>query len=170
MSPAKYHRSGEDTRYYRRTTVEEEKKTSDMGDRIIRPSGDPSNPAVSKQEEASTPEPMETESRSSPDQERIDRGCVGEKIEADRPMESRTSPGGFVPIKEDDAVMEMQGINSDDDDDNDEDSEAAQAVDDIAMSPIPYDREDPATLLDLPDDILALPISACDPHDNPVLS
>lgn len=87
-------------------------------------------------------------------------------MKADRPMESRTSPGGFVPIKEDDTVTVIQGMNSDDDDE----SEAAQAVDDIAMSPIPYDREDPATLLDLPDDILALPISACDPHDNPVLS
>lgn len=52
----------------------------------------------------------------------------------------------------------------------DDQSEGAQAVDDIAMSPIPYDREDPMTLLDLPDDLLALPISACGPHDDPAMS
>lgn len=59
------------------------------------------------------------------------------------------------------------------DEGQDDQSEEAQAVDEIAMSPIPYDREDPVTLLDLPDDILALPISPCGgPHDgdDPALS
>jgi len=72
--------------------------------------------------------------------------------------EPRASPGGFLKEHE-------EGVK-----DDDEHSEEAQAVDDIAMSPIPYDREDPMTLMDLPDDLLALPISACGPHDDPAAS
>jgi len=41
------------------------------------------------------------------------------------------------------------------------------AVEDIAMSPIPFDREDPTTLMELPEDILTLPISPCGPNDDP---
>ena len=41
----------------------------------------------------------------------------------------------------------------------------AECVDDIPMSPLPYDREDPVSLMALPDDIMTLPISPCGPHD-----
>jgi hypothetical protein len=38
--------------------------------------------------------------------------------------------------------------------------------DDYSFSPLPFEREDPTTLMDLPDDILHLPISSCGPHDD----
>lgn len=49
-------------------------------------------------------------------------------------------------------------------------TESDPAVDDIAMSPIPFDREDPATLMELPEDIMTLPISPCGPNDDPALT
>jgi hypothetical protein len=42
--------------------------------------------------------------------------------------------------------------------------------DGITMSPIPFDREgreDPITLMELPENLLSLPISPCGPHDDP---
>lgn len=46
----------------------------------------------------------------------------------------------------------------------------ADEVDNIAMSPIPFDREDredPTSLMELPENLLFLPISPCGPHDDP---
>lgn len=40
------------------------------------------------------------------------------------------------------------------------------AADDYSLSPLPFEREDPTTLMELPDDILHLPISSCGPHDD----
>jgi len=100
---------------------------------------------------------MKTEYRSSPDQDEIERYCSDARFKKEDQIESRASPGKYLSIQED------KGYQSDE----------AQAVDDIAMSPIPYDREDPVTLLDLPEDILTLPISPCGgPHDgdNPAQS
>jgi len=108
------------------------------------------------------PEPMKTESRSSPDQEEIEREKIGVGMKEEDENESRASPGGFLPIKENEVEQELKG--------EDDQSEEAQAVDDIAMSPIPYDREDPVSLMDLPEDILALPIEPYGPHDDPALS
>jgi hypothetical protein len=42
-------------------------------------------------------------------------------------------------------------------------------VEDIAMSPIPLDREDPQSLMELPDDLMMLPISPCGPNDDPIV-
>jgi hypothetical protein len=56
---------------------------------------------------------------------------------------------------------------ADDDDDN---SARGLRVEDIAMSPIPFDHEDPATLMELPENILTMPISPCGPHDDPASS
>lgn len=67
-----------------------------------------------------------------------------------------------------DATM-TDGYNDDDGDDDDNSGRGLQ-VDDIAMSPIPFDHEDPATLMELPDNILTMPISPCGPHDDPVTS
>ena len=107
---------------------------------------------------------MKTESRSSPDQEEMEReGSTGVGIKQEDKTEPRASPGGFSAISEIAAKQETK--------EKDDNSEEAQAVDDISMSPIAYDdREDPVTLMDLPDDILALPISALGPHDDPALS
>jgi len=49
-------------------------------------------------------------------------------------------------------------------------TEASAKVEDIAMSPIPRDREDPSTLMELPEDIMTLPISPCGPNDDPLAS
>ena len=38
--------------------------------------------------------------------------------------------------------------------------------DDYSLSPLPFEREDPTTLMELPDDILHMPISSCGPHDD----
>lgn len=46
-------------------------------------------------------------------------------------------------------------------------TEENPAVEDIVMSPIPFDREDPTTLMELPENILTLPISAFGPNDEP---
>jgi hypothetical protein len=46
-------------------------------------------------------------------------------------------------------------------------TDAPTKVDEIAMSPIPMGREDPTTLMELPDNLLSLPISPCGPNDDP---
>jgi len=164
VSP-RYQISNEGSSYYHCSTVEEEKKTSDV-DKAVRSqqsSGDALNEKMKRTISSSRPKPMKTESRSSPDQEDIEREFTRDVIEKEDRREYRASPGEFLRIKENEvkqAVKERE----------DDHSEEAQAVDDIAMSPIPYDREDPVTLMDLPDDILALPISPCGPHDDPALS
>ena len=159
----RYKRSNEDSGYYQCTTVEEEKKNSDMDEKITiaqQSAGEMSNPKEKVAVSPSEPEPMKTESRSSPDQEEIERDYAQAVFKKEDRCESRASPGVFLPITE----REVNQLTAETDDDN---SEEAQAVDDIAMSPIPYDREDPITLLDLPEDLLALPISPCDSHDDP---
>ena len=40
------------------------------------------------------------------------------------------------------------------------------AADEYSLSPLPFEREDPTTLMELPDDILHMPISSCGPHDD----
>lgn len=44
-------------------------------------------------------------------------------------------------------------------------TEAPTRIEDIAMSPISMDRDDPGSLMELPDNLLTLPISPCGPHD-----
>lgn len=44
-------------------------------------------------------------------------------------------------------------------------TEAPARIEDIAMSPISMDRDDPGSLMELPDNLLTLPISPCGPHD-----
>lgn len=86
---------------------------------------------------------------------------ISPRPELSEPMSSldqEGTPGIFVPVREDNLDNTMQESGN---------FEEGQPVDDIAMSPIPYDREDPVTLMDLPYDILTLPISPCGPHDDP---
>lgn len=49
-------------------------------------------------------------------------------------------------------------------------TDAPEEVEDIAMSPIPMDREDPTSLMELPENILTLPISPCGPNDDPFVA
>jgi hypothetical protein len=78
--------------------------------------------------------------------------------------EMRASPGLLLSVDEDGNVEAMpQG-----DDDKSEDLEHND-VEDIQMSPIAYDREDPISLMDLPENLLSLPISPCGPNDDPVM-
>ncbi|KAG7367074.1 hypothetical protein IV203_029744 [Nitzschia inconspicua] len=72
--------------------------------------------------------------------------------------ETRASPGLFLSIDDDGNVEAMPRVDYDDEN---------QYVEDIAMSPLAYDREDPITLMDLPDNLLSLPISPCGPNDDP---
>jgi len=106
------------------------------------------------------PEPVKSESRSSPDQEEMESEYVqvGAVNKNKDQSEHRSSPGTFIPIKGDE-MNETMG--------EDNNSEEGQPVDDISMSPLPYDHEDPVSLMMLPDDILNLPISPCGPHDDP---
>jgi len=50
-----------------------------------------------------------------------------------------------------------------------DDGPLAETVDDISMSPlhITFDREDPTTLMCLPEDIMQMPISPCGPDEEP---
>lgn len=68
------------------------------------------------------------------------------KNDADK-IEHRVTPGTCIPVKEEVEVKDTIGM--------DNNPEEVQPVDDIAMSPLPYDREDPVTLLDLPEDIFS---------------
>jgi hypothetical protein len=78
--------------------------------------------------------------------------------------EMRASPGLILSVDEDGNVEAMpQG-----DDDKSVDMEHND-VEDIQMSPIAYDREDPISLMDLPENLLSLPISPCGPNDDPVM-
>ena len=73
--------------------------------------------------------------------------------------ENRTSPGMFARDDgADEKEIEMYPYDE---------TETPAAVDDIPMSPIPFDREDPTTLMELPENLLTLPISPCGPHDEP---
>lgn len=162
ISP-QYQRFDKNASYYNRSPVEE-KISSDI-DKIVSSQQaikDMLNPKERRTLSSSGFKPIITKSRSSPDQEEITRKCNENGAKTEDGREPRASPGGILTIKEN----KVDGVVEGDDDQSDE----AQAVDDIAMSPIPYDREDPVTLMDLPDDILALPISPCGPHDDPVLS
>jgi hypothetical protein len=47
------------------------------------------------------------------------------------------------------------------------DTEENSEVEDIVISPISFDREDPTTLMELPENILMLPISPFGPNDEP---
>lgn len=101
----------------------------------------------------------------------MDRDCnLVDGMQTKENCEHRASPGEIL-FEERKAMLggNNGGISSSLTNGGGEDdhSTEAQAVDDIAMSPISYDREDPMTLMDLPDDILALPISPCGPHDDP---
>ncbi len=141
--------------------MEEEKKTSEA-DKIAQVDLNPKpRRALSSTLLA---EPIKTESRSSPFQGEIDRDCTlaVDGMQTKENCEHRASPGEIL-FEERKAMLGSSSTKGGEDDHSTE----AQAVDDIAMSPISYDREDPMTLMDLPDDILALPISPCGPHDDP---
>ena len=71
-------------------------------------------------------------------------------------------PHGGVKISGPDKVKSSQ---DEDDQQSHHSNLEAECVDDIPMSPLPYDREDPVSLMALPDDIMTLPISPCGPHD-----
>jgi hypothetical protein len=80
--------------------------------------------------------------------------------------EMRASPGLLLSVDEDGNVEAMpQG----DSDDAESEEDQHRYVDDIPMSPIAYDREDPISLMDLPDNLLSLPISPCGPNDDPTV-
>jgi len=109
VSP-RYQRSNEDSSYYHYSHAEEEKKTSDV-DKIARyqqSSEDILGPKTQRSLSSSRPEPMKTESRSSPDQEEIEREYIGYGIKNQDKSESRASPGGFLLIHENDLKQRME--------------------------------------------------------------
>lgn len=68
--------------------------------------------------------------------------------------------------------MSLPGIietkrSSDNEDFPFDEDDPAESVDNIRMSPLPYDydEEDPTTLMELPDNLLKLPISPVGPQD-----
>jgi hypothetical protein len=82
------------------------------------------------------------------------------RIEED---EHRRSPGAF--LREDPSEEKEEEMYPYDG------TEDNPAMEDIAMSPIPFDhREDPVTLMELPEDIMTLPISPCGPNDDPAVA
>ncbi|KAL3913750.1 MAG: hypothetical protein SGARI_000497 [Bacillariaceae sp.] len=93
--------------------------------------------------------PQERDSSVSEEDEKIDSSDL------------RASPGLFLSIDEDGNVEAMPL-------EDEEMKSEIDPVEDIAMSPIPYDHEDPASLMDLPSNLLCLPISPCGPNDDPL--
>lgn len=87
--------------------------------------------------------------------------------------ENRTLPGMFSRADNSDGEKDAALLPYDEAEEN-----PADEMDDISMwpspspspSPIPFDRgrrEDPTTLMELPENLLSLPISPCGPHDDP---
>lgn len=87
-----------------------------------------------------------------------------------------SSPAGVVDVASNDEVVKEQLMLSpsrkqqppaeEEDYPFDEGPNPAGEDKDIPMSPLPLDhREDPTTLMELPENILSLPISPCGPHD-----
>ena len=91
---------------------------------------------------------------------------------------SSTSPAGVADVarsndsaKQDSQRM-MSPYNREKDDDNYEDeypSDEEQNPSNARLSPLPYDQhEDPSSLMELPENILSLPISPCGPNDGEI--
>jgi hypothetical protein len=85
---------------------------------------------------------------------RIDEETEDKKV---RPGKERGTDNAGA---KDDDMYDYDGTADDDD-------PAAEnnSVDDIQMSPIPFDREDPTTLMELPENLMMIPISPCGPKD-----
>jgi hypothetical protein len=100
----------------------------------------------------------------------------------DEMMEARASPCVMLAINKDGESIEAfmyrrdrnvasvgearpEHVDGDDDFKSQQSNPEAECVDDIQMSPLQYGREDPVSLMALPDDIMTLPISPCGPHD-----
>jgi hypothetical protein len=101
-----------------------------------------------------------------PPQELQQRDSSENEFKLEDLSEMRASPGLLLSVDEDGNVEAMP--QNDDDDAKSEDQEHND-VEDIQMSPIAYDREDPISLMDLPENLLSLPISPCGPNDDPVV-
>jgi hypothetical protein len=113
-----------------------------------------------KTEESSRAEPDKHHNVSSPVPEfQQERESSEAGVPKDDQSEARASPGLLLSVDENGNVEAMR---TDDDESMDH-----QPMEDIQMSPIPFDREDPVSLMDLPENLLSLPISPCGPNDEP---
>lgn len=112
-------------------------------------------------EESSRPEPDKNHNVSSPLHQEFqqERESSEAGVPKDDQSEARASPGLLLSVDENGNIEAMR---TDDDQSMDD-----QRMEDIQMSPIPFDREDPVSLMDLPENLLSLPISPCGPNDEP---
>mmetsp|Transcript_23196 Transcript_23196/g.40815 ORF Transcript_23196/g.40815 Transcript_23196/m.40815 type:complete len:697 (+) Transcript_23196:76-2166(+) len=164
VSPNLQRSRSKEERYYQCSPVEEEKKATALQEKDENHAAAAAaglRPTVTKSSSSN----MEAESEkhdSSPCSSVEQQQERESSEEKEDDSGSRASPALLLSVDENGNVEAMRA--EDDGSDND------QAVDDIAMSPIPFDREDPDTLMDLPDNLLTLPISPCGPNDDPVMS
>lgn len=87
-------------------------------------------------------------------------------------VDCRKSPGGVQgppPLKKDVHIISIVHQMDDTTGEVEEGIEFMlkdSAADEYSLSPLPFEREDPTTLMELPEDILHMPISSCGPHDD----
>jgi hypothetical protein len=90
-----------------------------------------------------------------------------------KPYQSLHSPSAVVdvaraetPVNLDRAMLSPIRQKASRDSDEYPFDEVNPAADDVSVSPLPFDQEEPTSFLDLPDNLLQLPISPCGPQDN----
>lgn len=81
-----------------------------------------------------------------------------------------TSPSGVADVATSSVSVKEKRSHRDSTKDEEDDfpfDEEQNPTSDIreTVSPLPFDHEDPASLMELPDNILSLPISPCGPND-----
>lgn len=185
--PSRFHSKPRDE-YYRQSCspVNEEKKTAEADDDGR---GDHSMPYPSKADSRSNSEfAMQSKDRQcngqgtirlsgGGDEDKQQRIQANDGIEMDgdqkeRRMTANRERNNFRLSLDGDNNKEEEGGDASmaHGDDEDENLGKVLRVDDIAMSPIPFELEDPSTIMELPENLLTMPISPCGPDDEPVIA
>ena len=115
---------------------------------------------VPKQDRILSPKPTETESMAEVTPESTASGEQDQtSFTVIKEEQKEQDPRGSPDVLQTKPMQEGEVFPYDGSDNN-------KGVEDIAMSPLPFDREDPTTLMELPENLLSLPISACGPNDS----
>ena len=149
--------------------VVEEKKESDEAAVVPYPSVTKVSQPTIKSDPTLGIEPVVKMDESDPVEEIQQRDSSEEDEKMDE-TELRASPGLYLSVDENGNV---EASMSQDDEEikvelHEEIKAETQQVADIPMSPLPFEQEDPVSLMDLPANLLCLPISPCGPNDDPL--
>jgi hypothetical protein len=177
ISPGLYRSKSKEERILECSTIEEEKNQTDPYEKeetesktekisvVPYPSITNSSDSSIKLDTLLKMESPDAGGNSGPPQELQQRDSSEIDFKFEDLGETRASPGLILSVDDDGNVEAMpQGEG----DDAKSDQQEHNDVEDIQMSPLAYD-EDPISLMDLPENLLSLPISPCGPNDDPVV-